>query len=140
MRVVERKMKNTSIPVDSKSSVVVDGQRRRRRSKLERRQIVEETLVPGASVAVVARAHGVNANQVFHWRKLYREGLLHEQKPEPQFVPARIVNARGNRRIVDVSTNQPYSGSIDIQIGGVRMRIAGSADPACVRAALEQLR
>ena len=47
-----------------------------RRSKLERRQIVEESLKAGASVAVVARAHGVNANQVFAWRKLYREGQL----------------------------------------------------------------
>ena len=30
--------------------------------------IVGLTLVPGASVAHVARAHGVNANQVFKWR------------------------------------------------------------------------
>jgi transposase-like protein len=43
------------------------------RSKLERRQVPEETLRPAApSVAIIARAHGVNANQVFNWRKLYR--------------------------------------------------------------------
>jgi hypothetical protein len=45
-------------------------------SKEERRRIVEETLAPGASVAVIARTHGVNANQVFQWRKLYHEGRL----------------------------------------------------------------
>ena len=39
---------------------------RRFRSKAERRQIVEETMKPGASVSQVARAHDVNANQVFH--------------------------------------------------------------------------
>src|SRR6516164_2233468 len=50
--------------------------KRQYRSKQERRQIVEETLQPGASVAVIARQHGVNANQVFHWRKLYPEGRL----------------------------------------------------------------
>ena len=50
--------------------------KRRYRSKQERRQIVEQTLQPGASVAVIARRHDVNANQVFHWRKLYREGRL----------------------------------------------------------------
>jgi transposase-like protein len=38
--------------------------------------IVEETLVPGASVARVARKRDVNANQVFYWRKLFREGRL----------------------------------------------------------------
>ena len=47
-----------------------------RRSKQERRQIVQESLLPGKSVALVARTHGVNANQVFAWRKLYREGQL----------------------------------------------------------------
>lgn len=26
---------------------------------------------PGASVAAIARAHGVNANQVFKWRRLF---------------------------------------------------------------------
>src|SRR5271166_5061022 len=50
--------------------------KRRYRSAEERRRIVEETLVPGTSVAIVARAHGVNANQVFAWRKLYQSGLL----------------------------------------------------------------
>jgi Transposase len=41
---------------------------RQRWSVAERRRIVEEILAPGASVARVARAHGVNANQVFGWR------------------------------------------------------------------------
>ncbi len=37
---------------------------------------MEETLQPGASVSRVARRYDVNANQVFYWRKLYREGQL----------------------------------------------------------------
>ena len=41
-----------------------------------RRAIVEETLLPNASVSRVARRHDVNANQVFHWRKLYRRSCL----------------------------------------------------------------
>ena len=32
------------------------------------------TMEPGASVAEVARAHGVNANQVFKWRRLFERG------------------------------------------------------------------
>ena len=42
----------------------------------EKRQIVQETHVRGASVAVVARRHDLNPNQVFAWRRLYRQGLL----------------------------------------------------------------
>jgi transposase len=39
--------------------------KRRYRTLEEKRRIVEETLAQGASVARVARAHGVNANLVF---------------------------------------------------------------------------
>lgn len=48
----------------------------RRHSAAFKLALVEQTLQPGASVARIAREHGVNANQVFGWRKLYREGLL----------------------------------------------------------------
>src|SRR5437667_11024020 len=61
------------IPQGRESSVAAQ---RQRRSIAEKRRIVEETLVEGASVARVARAHGVNANQVFGWRRLYLAGRL----------------------------------------------------------------
>jgi transposase len=46
----------------------------RRHSTAFKLALVEQTLQPGASVAHIAREHGVNANQVFGWRKLHREG------------------------------------------------------------------
>jgi len=49
---------------------------RRHRSLQEKRAIVAESLQPGASVAEVARQHGVNANLVFVWRRLHEQGLL----------------------------------------------------------------
>jgi transposase-like protein len=52
---------------------LVAGQRQRR-SIAEKRRIVEETVSPGASVARIARVHGVNTNQVFGWRRLYLAG------------------------------------------------------------------
>jgi len=50
--------------------------KRQYRSVDEKRRIVQEALAEGVSVALVARAHGVNANLVFNWRKLYRAGRL----------------------------------------------------------------
>lgn len=41
-----------------------------------KQQVIKETLEPGASVSIVARRHDMNANVVFEWRKLYREGKL----------------------------------------------------------------
>ncbi len=49
---------------------------RRQHTIEEKRRIVEETHERGASVATVARRHDLNANQVFAWRQLYRQGLL----------------------------------------------------------------
>jgi transposase len=65
---------------------------RRLRSIAEKRQIVEETLQPGASVATVARAHEVNANLVFAWRKLYQQGLLEPNAavPTAPLLPVKV--------------------------------------------------
>jgi transposase-like protein len=43
----------------------------------EKCRIVEQTLKPGASVPRVALAHGVNANQVFSWRRQYLSSGKH---------------------------------------------------------------
>ena len=63
---------------------------RQRRSIADKRRIVEETLVEGASVARVARAHGVNANQVFGWRRLYLAGRFGDPKPGMKLLPVRV--------------------------------------------------
>src|ERR1700730_1479393 len=53
------------------------GGRRSRRSwsDEEKQRIVAEAALPGASVADIARRHGVNANLVFNWRKTARGAL-----------------------------------------------------------------
>jgi len=47
--------------------------RRKRRSWAleQKRRIVEESLEEGASIAEVARRHGLNANQLFAWRRQF---------------------------------------------------------------------
>src|SRR5687767_8369023 len=50
--------------------------RRRFRSLEEKIKIVAESRLVGASVAEVARRHGVNANQVFTWRRQHEQGVL----------------------------------------------------------------
>jgi transposase len=58
----------------------------------EKLRIVEETRARGASVAVVARRHNVNPNQVFAWRQLYRRGLLNPQaaKCDAKMLPVKV--------------------------------------------------
>jgi len=49
-----------------------EGRRRRVWSSEEKRRIVAETEVPGASVSIVARRHDLNANLLFTWRRTLR--------------------------------------------------------------------
>jgi len=75
--------------ITSKSEPLGAAQRQRR-SIAEKRRIVEETLVEGASIARVARAHGINANQVFGWRRLYRAGRLGDRKATMKLLPVHM--------------------------------------------------
>lgn len=53
---------------------------RQMRTLEEKLAIIEEASRPNASVAQVARKHGINANQVFAWLRLHRRGLLESQR------------------------------------------------------------
>jgi transposase len=111
--------------------------RRRCRSKQERRRIVEQTLQPGASVAVIARQDGVNANQVFHWQKL----LSRRAGGVETCIGATVAGT--DRRIAEaVSIDQSpelYAGSIVVELGRARVRVEGPVDTESLRLILERV-
>jgi transposase len=111
--------------------------KQRRRTIKERREIVEETLVPGASVARVARRHDVNANQVFYWRKLYREGRLGISIATP-LLPVKVKTERPSKTLLEDSPLLS-SGTMEIRFSRGTLRIAGSVDVLALRAVLECL-
>ena len=114
--------------------------KRRMRTKGERRRIVEETLVAGASVSRVARSHDVNANQVFNWRRLYRAGRLEAESSSPSLLPVKITGSvERPKQVSRKPIRKSAQGTIDIDLGHARVRIEGKADPACVGAVLEGL-
>jgi transposase len=71
--------------------VITSVQRRRRWTPEEKRALLEEAEHPGSSVSAVARKYGVNPNQLFHWRKLMREGALVAVGADDHVVPASEV-------------------------------------------------
>jgi transposase len=111
------------------------GAKRRRWPEALKRQLVAETLEPGASVSIVARRHDLNANQLFRWRRQFAgavrvpvvELLPVEVSPEPAASAAQPGPAAA----------KSLDGSIEIALsGGVRVRIKGAVDPAAVTAAV----
>ena len=108
----------------------------------EKRRIVEETLQPGASVARVARAHGVNANQVFGWRRLYQQGRLERRATEtPGLLPVRVIDASGIEaaRSTGTETRRTPSGMIQVELPRGHLRVAGRVDAEALRVVLEKL-
>ncbi|SRR6266567_2502806 len=102
---------------------------------------------PGSSVARVARAHGVNANQVFHWRRLYQRGLLGGKVQGPVgLLPVKVSESAETTAMVATGSGlataiHPKGPSvIQIELAKGRVRIEGSADVELLRAVLECLR
>ena len=112
-------------------------QPRKQRSVAEKRRIVEETLAAGASVARVARANGVNANQVFQWRRLYQAGRLGGTPGAIKLLP---VTVESSSSAAEASVPTPPAGTIHIKLGQAQIRVEGHADAVLLRMVLESLR
>ncbi len=121
---------------------------RRRWAIAEKRRIVQLTLEPGASVARVAQAEGVNANQVFLWRRAYRNGELRSGDSSSALLPVLIgsdvasapeIASEAETATVEAGPVQP-SGAIHIELPGRAMiSVERGADRALLRTILESL-
>ena len=118
--------------------------RRRYRTAQEKRHIVEQTLSSGLSVASVAREHGVNANQVFYWRKLYRAGQLGSDggaEQQVRLLPVSVSDEQPTETEPEEAAS-PVSGvTINIEFPGrTLVSVEGAVDADIVRAVVESLR
>ncbi|WP_031358505.1 IS66-like element accessory protein TnpA [Caballeronia sordidicola] len=109
--------------------------RYRRRTVEEKCQIVRETLVPGRSVAEVARAHEVNANQVFDWRKQYLEGRLDPKRDDGLMLPVVLSEPE------ETAPSQPSTsaGVLRVLFARSEVRIEGQVDLDALRLVMQCL-
>ena len=116
-------------------------ERRRQWSDDKKARIIEETLVPGARVAEVARRHGVSASLVFGWRRLARDGLL--GRGVPALVPVEIVApvpALPTPTPSSVPRPRRSAGLIEIELSqGRRLRVGPDVDGDALRRVLDAL-
>jgi len=119
---------------------------RRRYDATFKRALVERTLAPGASVARIAREHGINANQLFKWRRQFLLGKPVAPAPRDPAPPAISLLA------VTIATEEPApvastslaapseSGRIEITLAGGTVRIQGAVDTTMLQLVLSNLR
>ena len=141
--------------------------KRRSRSVAERQRIVDAALAPGASVAGVARANGVNANLVFKWIRRSREGwrdrrsgagkrVSVQSSPKglesPTFVPVRLIEpdraaaklAPAEKESVSSQRRDPSRaarrGAMEIRLpNGARVRVEAGVDGEALHLVLSTL-
>ena len=113
------------------------GRRHKRWPEGLKREIVAASRAPGASVSTVARQYDVNANQVFSWRKRYREDARPPSAPTtPQLVPV-VITAE-----LEAVAAQPsvVTEKIEIDVSGkYRVRVACGFDGQALRRVLDVL-
>jgi len=135
---------------------MADGARRRRRrwSVSQKRAIMAETRVPGASVAAVAQRHEVNANLLFKW--LREAGLgrgeasgARHGDASGSFVSLGIVSdaAASGGPLLELPSPPPRrpepgreTGVIEIDVAGARVRVDGDVETAALRRVLRVLK
>jgi len=107
---------------------------RRKYTVLEKRGMVEETHIRGASVPEVAQRHGVNANLLSVWRRQYREGMLRTEAPAMSgaLLPVKVstptvLPTERSRALKAAEKEPPAYVEVDFA-GGQRLRIRGTID------------
>ena len=135
--------------------VIITGPERRRRwSDEEKLQLVSEACQPGNSVSQVARQRGINASQLFGWRRqALAKGLITDNRSAPSAAPALAFSpveiaeepatpdsgeeVRPARRRKATRT----SGTIEIDLkNGDRVRVEGCTDAGLVARIISVLR
>ena len=115
--------------------------RRRRRSEAEKRKIVEEALQPGASVALVARRHDLNANVLFIWRRKYLKGELGESNRSPGLMPVKMIPSDPEPTAATSSIGSTCAApTVELKTStGIQLRVTGDLAREALREIMAQV-
>jgi transposase len=121
----------------SRLDVIEGPSGRRRRTKAERARIAAESMMPGVTVADVARKHGTTRWQIYDWRKQIRNGNL----VVPESVAALPIFAE---LVVDDSlASAPAAiarSDLEIVVGDIVIRAGAGADEGPLTRAIRAAR
>ncbi|HEX3685595.1 MAG TPA: transposase [Bryobacteraceae bacterium] len=109
------------------------GAKRRKWSEEERDRIVRASLQGGTTVEAVARVYGVNASQIYDWRKQHRQRVGKGKRSV--LLPVHVAEGAP---IVMPETKQECSVVIEARSVRVTM-MSGCIDAAVICAVLERL-
>ena len=116
---------------------------RRRYAQAFKRELVERSLQPGASVSGIALDNGINANVLFKWRRehLRAATAVCEHRPaQAVLLPVKLATQAAPTEEAQPSRACVPAGVIEIDIGAACVRLQGSVDEADLRCVLQALK
>jgi len=117
---------------------------RRRHAAAFKRELVERSLQPGASVSGIALENGVNANVLFKWRREHLRASSSVQRGstgQAVLLPVKLAaTVMPTTQEAKTPLTAMPAGVIEIDIGGARVRLRGAVDEGNVRCVLQALR
>jgi transposase len=128
--------------------VITRGERRRRWSIEQKREIAAESLEPGVSPITVARHHGVSSGQLYTWRRHLLAGSLGTSaQPVARFARVEVMGMPTEPATASATDNKPaappasaHDGLIEIALpGGVTVRVDARVDGGALRRVLAAL-
>jgi transposase len=139
MTISEFTLKSSEAAPVRRFEVFTGSGRRRAWSEEDKARIVAESYESEESVSAVARRYALSPQQLFAWRRAASKSVAEEKSS--LFVPA----------VVSVPTPEPMlrphkgsaerdAGVIELEIGGVMMRVARGADTRTVAAVIRALK
>jgi len=128
--------------------LITRGERRRRWSVEQKREIAAESLEAGISPITVARRYGISSGLLYTWRRHLLEGSLGvPRQPQAKFarvevmaVPADPAPALPPVAPAAAAPSGPMNGMIEIALpGGVSVRVDAQVDSGALRRVLAAL-
>ncbi len=120
------------------------GPTRRRHAATFKRELVERSLQPGASVSGIALENGINANVLFRWRREHLRatpGVREHGTAQAVLLPVKLTAQATPSEQQALSSRSPMpAGVIEIDVGAARVRLRGMVDEANVRCVLRVLK
>jgi len=106
--------------------------KRRQWSEEERQRIVQASLKAGTTVDSVARVYGVNASQIYDWRKQQRQGM--QAGKRAALLPVQVTEG-----VQSAPPDAKHECSVLIEARSVRVTVSGRVEAAVIGTVLECL-
>jgi transposase len=129
---------STHTSARSRQIEIIRSERRRRWPPEHKRAIVAETRIPGASLAGIARKHGIGTGLLYSWRRRF---LGEQPATTPIFARAELADASTSVLATPIIPATSAVGLMEITLpGGASVRVDAKVDERALRRVLRVLR